>query len=67
MAGEKLTPGFRLVSDPLLHFPCFSGNQDASLFLERRKVFMEEKPSRECLSDEFGKGFFSAAILMVSF
>jgi hypothetical protein len=62
-----LTAGFRFVYDPSLHFPRFSGNQYAPSLLERRKRFMEEKSSREYLSDEFGKDSFSAGILMVHF
>jgi hypothetical protein len=54
-ACEKSTPGFRLVSDPSLHSPGFSVNQYAPHFLERSKRFLEEKPSCEYLSDEFGK------------
>jgi hypothetical protein len=62
-----LTAGFHLVSDPLLHSPRFSGNQYAPRFLEKRKGFMEEKPSCEYLSNEFGKDFSTAGILMVNF
>jgi hypothetical protein len=66
-AGEKLTAGFRLVSDPSLHSPHFSGNQYAPSLLESRKRFMEERSSREYLSDEFGKDSFSAGTLMIYF
>jgi hypothetical protein len=52
---EKLIPGFCPVSNPSVHSPHFSGNQYAPRFLERRKIFIEEKPSREYLSNEFGK------------
>jgi hypothetical protein len=60
-----LTPGFRLVSGPPLHSPRFSGNEYTPDLLERRKGFVKEKPSRECLPDEFGTDSFSAGILMV--
>jgi hypothetical protein len=50
-----------------LHSPRFSGNQYAPSFVEKRKRFMEEKPCREYLSDEFETDFFSAGILMVYF
>jgi hypothetical protein len=66
-AGEKLTPGFRPVSGPSLHSPRFSGNQYAPSLLERRKKFIKEKPTRECLSDEFGINSFIAGILMMYF
>jgi hypothetical protein len=52
---------------PSLHSPPFSGNQYVPRFLERRKIFMEEKSSHEYLSDEFGKDSFNALILMVYF
>jgi hypothetical protein len=52
-------------SFPIHHFTPqrFSGNQYAPSLLEIRKRFLEEKLSREYLSDEFGKDFFSAGIL----
>jgi hypothetical protein len=52
-AGEKLTHGFRPVSGPSLHFPCFSGNQYVPSLLERRERLIKEKHSREYLSGEF--------------
>jgi hypothetical protein len=66
-AGEKPTPGFRPVSGPSLHSPRFSGNQYAPSLLERRKIFIKEKPACEYLSDEFGIDSFSAGILMTYF
>jgi hypothetical protein len=62
-----LAPGFRLVFGPSLHSPRFSGNQYALSLLERRKRFLEERPSREYLSDEFGIESLSAGILMMYF
>jgi hypothetical protein len=62
-----LTPGFRFVSDPSLHFPHFSGNQYAPRFLDRRKRVMEEKPSREYLSDKLGNNSFDAGLLTIYF
>jgi hypothetical protein len=62
-----LTPDFRLVSGSSLHSTGFSGNQDAPNLLERRKRFMEEKPSREYLSNEFGIDSSTVGILAVYF
>jgi hypothetical protein len=62
-----LTHGFRPVSGPSLHSPCFSGNQYAPGLLERRERFIKEKPTREYLLDEFGIDSFSAGILMMYF
>jgi hypothetical protein len=50
----------------LLHSPRFSVNQDAPRFLERKR-FVVETPSREYLSDEFGKDTLSAEVLKVYF
>jgi hypothetical protein len=61
-----LTADFRLVSDPSLYSARFSGNQYTPRFLERGERLMEEKPSREYLSNELGKDSFSDGILMVS-
>jgi hypothetical protein len=49
-AGEMLNPGFRPVSGPSLHSPRFPGNQSVPSLLERRKMFIEGKPSRDYLS-----------------
>jgi hypothetical protein len=62
-----LTHGFRPVAGPSLHSPRFSGNQYAPSLLERRERFIMKKPTRECLSDEFGIDSFSAGILMMYF
>jgi hypothetical protein len=62
-----LTHGFRPVSGPSLHSPRFSGNQYPPSLLERREGFINEKPTREYLSDEFGIDAFSAGILMMYF
>jgi hypothetical protein len=62
-----LTHGFRPVSGPSLHSPRFSGNQYAPSWLERRKRFIKEKPTREYSSDESEIDSFNAWILMMYF
>jgi hypothetical protein len=64
-ACEKLTADFRVVSDPSLYSPRFSRNQYTPCFPEKRIKVMEKKPSREYLSDEFGKDSFNVGILIM--
>jgi hypothetical protein len=59
--------GFRPVSGPSLHSARFSGNQYPPGLLERREIFIKEKPTREYVSDEFGIDSFSAGISMMYF